>query len=234
MTRRAPAATPTFRCERVLKQDHLGCIEVGTLDLSLGPRPAIRRLVSASRWWARPIAGLLARREARALRRLGDTLGLPSLLVQRRGEILRSLLPGHPLHEVRPQNPEFYRSARQLLHRMHQRGVTHNDTHKAPNWIVQDDGSPGLVDFQLASTFRRRTRWFRLLALEDLRHLLKHQRRYAPLSLTASMHRLLARRSWPARAWRRSIKPVYLLVTRRWLGRRDDEGRGGRPRNASG
>src|SRR5690606_32414288 len=104
--------------------------------------------------------------------------------------------------------------------------VTHNDTHKEPNWLVTESGEPALVDFQLASRFRRRTRWFRLLALEDLRHLLKHKRTCYPASLTAQERSLLARRSWPARWWRRLAKPPYLWLTRHLLGWRDREGRG--------
>jgi hypothetical protein len=69
-----------------------------------------------------------------------------------------------------------------------------------------------------------------MCALEDVRHLLKHKRRYGAGPLTARERALLARRSWIARAWLATVKPVYVLVTRRLLGWRDAEGRGGAPR----
>jgi hypothetical protein len=91
---------------------------------------------------------------------------------------------------------------------------------------VTPEGRPALVDFQIAGRHAARTRWFRLCALEDLRHLLKHKRRFCPEALTAREHALLARRSWIARGWLATVKPVYMVVTRRVLRWRDDEGRG--------
>ena len=55
----------------------------------------------------------------------------------------------------------------------------HNDLAKEQNWLRGRDGRAYLIDFQLASRFRRRSKLFRIAAYEDLRHLLKHKRRYA-------------------------------------------------------
>ena len=53
---------------------------------------------------------------------------------------------------------------------------------------MEDDGHGRafLMDFQLAARFRRGNALFRLARYEDLRHLLKHKRRYAPDALTAA------------------------------------------------
>jgi hypothetical protein len=94
---------------------------------------------------------------------------------------------------------------------------------------VRDDGAPAVVDFQLAWHSRRpRAPLFRLLARENLRHLLKHKRTYCPDHLTPVERRVLARRSWISRAWRASGKRLYILVARRLLGWEDNEGRGKR------
>ena len=74
---------------------------------------------------------------------------------------------------------------------MHRAGIVHNDTAKEPNWLVRPDGSPALVDFQLAMHFTGRGRLFRMLAREDLRHLLKHKRTYLPGELTARQRRII-------------------------------------------
>jgi hypothetical protein len=116
---------------------------------------------------------------------------------------------------------------------MHAAGVVHNDLAKEPNWLVSDDGRPALVDFQLAARPRHRGRRFRMLAYDDLRHLLKHKRTYCPAALTARQLTILARRSPIAALWARTGKPVYRFVTRRLLGWSDREGAGDRGGSAA-
>ena len=87
---------------------------------------------------------------------------------------------------------------------------------------------PGLVDFQLACLFQRRSRMFRLLAREDLRHLLKHKRTYCPGALTGRERSILETPTLPARLWRATFKRAYLFLTRRCLGWADREGAGDR------
>jgi len=218
--------TPEFQVEEVLKADLFGRIERGIVRGEGDPIPAVRRLVVAGPLWLRPVARFLARREARALHRLSGLSHVPHLIARDRSGPLRTFVPGRPLQEVAPTDPEFYAQARRLLIRMHRKGVTHNDTHKEPNWLVDADGQPALLDFQLASCHPRRSRWFRLCALEDVRHLLKHKRKYCPEALTARERRILARRSWVARLWGGTVKRPYRWFTRRVLKWRDDEGRG--------
>src|ERR1700728_4910880 len=81
------------------------------------------------------------------------------------------------------------------------------------------------MDFQLAARFRRGNALFRLARYEDLRHLLKHKRRYAPEALTAAERKVLARKSCITRAWMATGKKVYYAITR-GLNFTDREGRG--------
>ena len=69
----------------------------------------------------------------------------------------------------------------------------------------------------------------RLLAREDLRHLLKHKRMYCRASLTPVELRLLKRHSWVRELWFATGKPVYRCVTRRILHWEDNEGQGPKP-----
>lgn len=220
---------PRFEVEALLKRDLFSTVERGTFVAADGSRlPAVRRDWTARPWWTALPAAWLAARERAALRHLDGFPDVPRLLHTERGRLVRSHLPGAALHEARPRDPAYYGAARRLLVRLHRRGLTHNDLAKEPNWMVLPDGRPGLIDFQLARVGRR-TAWFRLLAREDLRHLLKHKRTYAAEHLTASERRLLATPSLPARLLRGGMKPVYLFVTRRLLGWRDREGKGPRP-----
>jgi len=228
--RRAPGGTDAFVPERVLKRDLFGRIEQGRVATAAGPLAGVRRDFRAGARWLRPVAAVLARREARALAWLQGVGDVPALLDRGRGRFLRSFLEGRPLADVAPSDPAYFAEARRLLRRIHAVGVTHNDTHKVHNWLVTPDGRPALVDFQIAGRHVARTRWFRLCALEDVRHILKHKRRFCPAALTARERALLERRSWIARTWLATVKPVYVLVTRRLFGWRDAEGRGRAPR----
>jgi hypothetical protein len=64
-----------------------------------------------------------------------------------------------------------------------------------------------------------------LARYEDLRHLLKHKRRYAPDALTAAERRVLGRKTFITRVWMATGKKVYYAITR-GLNFTDREGRG--------
>ena len=129
---------------------------------------------------------------------------------------------------ARPGNAEYFRAARALLCRLHRRGIAHNDLAKEPNWLVTPTGMPALVDFQLALVAPRRGRIFRALAREDLRHLLKHKRRYCPGRLTERERRILDSPAAFTRVWMATGKPAYTFITRRLFGWADREGAGDR------
>lgn len=194
----------------------------------------VRRDTTVASWWVRPLAHVLAAREARTLlaleQRLPDLAGVkfPRLLHWQAGILLRSWVEGQAMQHAKPTDPRYHQELLTLLARLHFQGVTHNDLAKEPNLLVLPDGSPALLDLQLGRAVHKRGAWFRLLAREDLRHLLKHKRTYCPGALTARELQILATPSWPARAWRQTGKRVYLFVTRRLLKWQDREGAGDR------
>lgn len=224
------ALADTFVVSATLKRDLFGCIERGTVTHSDGSTlDVVRRDWRAGPWWTRPIANWLARREVAALKAVASLEVVPRLVHVGPSLLLRTWLDGAAMHEAKPTDPAWYSAARRLLVRLHRLGVTHNDLAKEPNWMVLDDGRPGLIDFQLARVARKRTAFFRLLAREDLRHLLKHKRTYAAAHLTHRELEWLARPSLPARLLRDGMKPIYTFVTRRLLGWEDREGKGPKP-----
>ena len=210
----------------VLKADSFGRIAL----MRDGGGEFVRRDLRHVPAWLRVPARFLARREARALARLDGLAAMPRLL-RWDGRVLdRSYLGGDAMY-VRPPRGDaaYFHAARRLLQQVHRRGLAHNDLAKEANWLVLADGTPGLIDFQLASVGHPRSRWLRLLAREDLRHLLKHKRTYCPQALTPVERRLLRRRSWLREAWFRTGKPAYRFVTRRLLKWEDNEGQGPKP-----
>ena len=188
----------------------------------------IRRDLSTAPWWARWLARSLARREATALARLGGRAGIPRLYGVRRDALDRSCVVGEPMYVAKPKERTYFIDALRRLRIMHRCGIAHNDLAKEPNWLVTPDGEAAIVDFQLATVHRRRGRWFRLLAREDLRHYLKHKRTYRPEALTAREKAILATPAITARIWQQTGKRLYLFITRKILHWSDREGAGDR------
>lgn len=199
---------------RQLKRDALGAVRLAD---ERGPARIVRD-AGAARFGVRWLARSLCRREAAALEALAGMPGVPRLLAHGNGTLERSYLPGRAMHRGAPPTRAFFRNALRVLRRLHRAGVVHNDLAKEANWICSGDDGCAIVDFQLALLCPRRGRLFRLLAREDLRHLLKHKQHYLPSVLTARERRILATPSWPARFWRGCVKPPYLVFTRRLLG----------------
>jgi hypothetical protein len=207
-----------FQIESVLKRDVFSETQKGFLpdDPSV---PMIRRIVTASPLWSRPLAWLLAWREIKALRAVAGTAGTPLLLRTDADGLLRTWSEGTPLHLARPQDRLWYRDAHRLLREFRRRRVTHNDLAKPQNWLMTPEGRAAVIDFQLASVHRRRGPKFRFMAYEDFRHLIKQKNAFAPHLMTPTARRVLGHRSLPSRFWRYSGKQVYNLVTRgvfRW------------------
>lgn len=209
---------------RVLKADLFGRVEQVHLS-ERGPQIlAVRRDIAAARWWVRWLARSLAKREQKALEVLRGVEAVPRALGQDGEASLRSWLDGEPMQVAKPVSIEYFAQARKLLAQLHRHGVTHNDLAKEPNWLVTPAGDPALIDFQLASVHKRRSKSFRIKGREDLRHLLKHKRTYCPEALTDREKAILAKKALPSRIWMRTGKPVYLFVTRKVLGWADREG----------
>lgn len=213
---------------KLLKKDLFGEVWLERAGESL---LIVRDTGSASRW-LRWLARALMRREARALLALDGLSGVPELVSMDDDRLSRRFIDGEPMQDAQAPGPEFFRRAARLLRRLHVAGVVHNDLAKEPNVLVRNGGEPAFIDFQLAGVFSRRGRLFRTLAYDDIRHLLKHKRTYCPSALTRREQSILERPSLPAGIWRRTVKPVYLFVTRRLLGWSDREGAGDRGRQS--
>ena len=218
-----------WQSQVVLKHDLFSTVERGRFLTPAGEVEAVLRRIDAVPWWTRPLARRLFANERNALARAGELGIAPKLLFAGRRALVRGWINGVALHIAKPQGDRnYFRSAKAALRKLHGVGLCHNDLAKEQNWLRGADGRAYLTDFQLAARFRRRGQLFRLSAYEDLRHLLKHKRRYAPEALTATERRVLARKSWPTRLWMATGKQVYYFITRGLLHFADREGGGPR------
>lgn len=213
----------------LLKQDVFSTVERGRFRAPDGEVDAILRRLDRVPWWSNLPARHLFARERRALAAARGLHVGPELLWAGQRSLIRSFIDGVALHQAKPFNDvAYFQSAKRALHRLHRAGICHNDLAKEQNWLVGRNGQAYLTDFQLAACFRSRSRIFRIAAYEDLRHMLKHKRSYAPSALTPKEKKILARKSVFASLWLATGKKVYRAITRGLFNFTDREGGGRR------
>jgi hypothetical protein len=213
----------------LLKRDVFSTVERGRFRGDAGEVDAVLRRLDFVPWWSYLPACHLFARERRALARARGLDVGPELLWAGRRALARGFIDGVALHLAKPHGDVgYFRSAKQALRRLHRAGICHNDLAKEQNWLMGRDGRAYLTDFQLAHCFRTRGRLFRIAAYEDLRHLLKHKRSYAPEALTPKERKILAHKSLVASVWLKTGKKVYRAITRGLFNFTDREGGGRR------
>jgi hypothetical protein len=213
----------------LLKRDVFSTVERGRFRSDDGEVDAVLRRLDQVPWWSYVPARHLFGRERRALALARDLDVGPKLLWAGRQALVRGFINGVALHLAKPHgDAAYFRSAKAALRRMHRAGICHNDLAKEQNWLRGIDGRAYVTDFQLAACFRSRSKLFRIAAYEDLRHLLKHKRSYAPEALTSSERKILARKSAVASIWLKTGKKVYQAITRGLFNFTDREGGGRR------
>ncbi|GLH76030.1 serine/threonine protein kinase [Bradyrhizobium sp. SSBR45G] len=213
----------------LLKRDVFSTVERGRFVGENGTVDAVLRRLDEVPWWSFMLARHLFARERKALTLAKGLNAGPDLLWAGDRALVRGFINGVALHLAKPHgNVAYFRSAKQMMRRLHRAGITHNDLAKEQNWLVGHDGHCYVTDFQLAACFKTRSRMFRIAAYEDLRHLLKHKRTYAPEALTPRERKILARKSLFARIWLMTGKKVYRGITRGIFNFTDREGGGRR------
>ena len=213
----------------LLKRDVFSTVERGRFRADTGEVDAVLRRLDQVPAWSYPLARHLFARERRALALARDLDVGPKLLWAGRQALVRGFIDGVALHLARPHGDlAYFRSAKLALRKLHRAGICHNDLAKEQNWLRGGNGGAYVTDFQLAVCFKTRSRLFRIAAYEDLRHLLKHKRSYAPQALTPMEHKILARKSFVASIWLKTGKKVYQAITRGLFNFTDREGGGRR------
>jgi acyl-CoA synthetase (AMP-forming)/AMP-acid ligase II len=213
----------------LLKRDVFSTVERGRFRDGNGEVDAVLRRLDQVPWWSYVLARHLFTRERRALTLARNLNVGPELLWAGRRALVRGFINGVALHLAKPVGDvAYFHSAKQALRKLHRAGICHNDLAKEQNWLRGSDGRAYVTDFQLAACFTTRSRLFRIAAYEDLRHLLKHKRSYAPEALTPMERKILARKSFVASAWLATGKKVYRAITRGLFNFTDREGGGRR------
>jgi serine/threonine protein kinase len=213
----------------LLKRDVFSTVERGRFRTEGGDVEGVLRRLDQVPLWSYPLARHLFAREKKALALARDLDVGPKLLWAGRQALVRGFIDGVALHLAKPHGDlAYFRSAKAALRKLHRAGICHNDLAKEQNWLRGTDGRAYLTDFQLAGCFKSRSRLFRIAAYEDLRHLLKHKRSYAPAALTPMERKILAKKSFVASLWLKTGKKVYQAITRGLFNFTDREGGGRR------
>jgi hypothetical protein len=213
----------------LLKRDVFSTVERGRFREDAGEVDAVLRRLDQVPPWSYPLARHLFARERHALTLARDLDVGPKLLWAGRQALVRGFIDGVALHLAKPHGDlAYFQSAKLALRKLHRAGICHNDLAKEQNWLRGSDGRAYVTDFQLAACFKTRSRLFRIAAYEDLRHLLKHKRSYAPQALTPMERKILARKSFVASIWLMTGKKVYQAITRGLFNFTDREGGGRR------
>ena len=213
----------------LLKRDVFSTVERGRFRGDQGEVDAVLRRLDQVPWWSFLPARHLFGRERRALALARGLEVGPELLWAGRQALVRGFIDGVALHLAKPSGDvAYFRSAKAVLRKLHRAGICHNDLAKEQNWLRGSNGHAYVTDFQLAACFKKRGRLFRIAAYEDLRHLLKHKRSYAPEALTPKERKILAHKSFIASLWLKTGKKVYRAITRGLFNFTDREGGGRR------
>src|SRR6201987_6453405 len=209
----------------LLKRDVFSTVERGRFRSETGECDAVLRRLDQVPWWSFLLARHLFARERRALALARDLDVGPKLLWAGRQALVRGFINGVALHLAKPHGDvAYFRSAKAALRKLHRAGICHNDLAKEQNWLRGADGACYVTDFPLAAWFKSRSRLFRIAAYEDLRHMLKHKRSYAPDALTPMERKILTRKSVVASVWLKTGKKVYRAITRGLFNFTDREG----------
>ena len=178
-----------------------------------GDARAIVKDYSVNRWVFRNLVGrFLIWREKRAYRRLEGLKGVPALygvvgglavvLEEIRGRSIEGL-------EKRERLPvEFFEALRDLVERVHRRGVCHCDLKRAANVLLGDDGHPYIIDWSAAISEREfrlfpGRRIYKRFCLDDRNAVVKFQLRHCPEAVQAEDLRRYQERSAAERAIRK-------------------------------
>lgn len=184
----------------------------------------------------------LLKREQRAHERLDGVPGVQRWVAQL-SETAYALefIEGRTLDTLEaPPPPLFFEKLREMLDAIHARRAAYCDLNKRSNIVVQENGEPALIDFQVTEVEREfpTGKWARLLApfaylqrrylsyLQhlDLYHLYKHKRRLLPEALTPEEEKLSLRQGRIVRLHRRLVTPMRQM-RRNFLTRQHQSGR---------
>ncbi len=149
---------------------------------------------------------LMTRSEVGKLRRCEGIPEVPHVLARLDAHTyVYEYIEGQSLDDRPPLPADFFDRLADALRRVHARHIVHFDLHKRSNILIDTEGRPHIIDFQIARHIGDRfllSRWLsarlrRRLQSYDIYHIYKYKRRFQPQFLTEAEERLSYNHSWP-------------------------------------
>ena len=166
---------------------------------------------------------MLANRENRMYQRLESVQGIArgfdrihSGGVRLRHASAHEYIDGHPLRWHDKVHDQFFQQLEEILDQIHQRKIAYVDLNKAENIIVDCNGNPCLIDFQIS--LKPVGIWpggwlLKILQASDRYHLQKHARRSRPDQYAQTAAEIAKQRPWWIR-WHRQVAGPFRKLRR--------------------
>jgi hypothetical protein len=145
------------------------------------------------------IGRLMTRSEVSKLRRCEGIPEVPQVLARIDSHMyVYEYIEGQSLNEKPPLPADFFDRLLVVMQQVHARNLVHFDLHKPGNILVDTEGRPHIIDFQISRHIgdrfllsrRLSSRLRRWLQSYDLYHIYKHKRRLQPQLLTEAETKL--------------------------------------------
>jgi hypothetical protein len=152
------------------------------------------------------IGRLMTRNEISKLRRCEGIPEVPRVLARLDAHTyVYEYIEGLTLDDRPPLPADFFDRLADALRRIHARNLVHFDLHKRGNILIDTEGRPHIIDFQIALHIgdrflvsrRLSSRLRRWLQSYDIYHVYKYKRRFQPQLLTEAEEKLSYNHSWP-------------------------------------
>ena len=188
-----------------------------------GVRAVVKDFSTTGFLFRNVVGRLLIWREGKALRRLRPTAGVPRLYRIIPGvALVMEEIPGTRLEDVKDPRkipPTFFADLKDLVDRVHRKGVAHCDLKRAANILLGDDGLPYVVDWAASISESEFPFYpFRLIyqrfLKDDYLAIVKRKLQYTPEAVSAEEKAFYHHRSAPER-FVRSVRDRL----RQWLQR---------------
>jgi len=213
----------SYRLVRVFKHDFFAatCLYEAAEPAAVELPRVVVKFGRTQEFWGFPLdwyGQWLCRHEAEIYRRLAGVAGVPRW-AGRVDDATYAIeyIDAAPLDHLDAPPPGLFDRLAEIFRNIHARGVAYCDANKRSNILVDAQGRPFLIDYQISACLHED--WPRPLRLiprlivrraqrSDIYHLYKHKRRLAPQELTADEEQLSHRRS----AWH----ILHRRITARW------------------
>ncbi|MBW1850929.1 MAG: hypothetical protein JRJ15_05780 [Deltaproteobacteria bacterium] len=167
---------------------------------------AIVKDFSVNKFLYRNIFGrFLVWREARAYKKLKNIKGVPTLYRVIDGlALVTEEMPGKTLGQLKHKNKiqvSFFDDLKDIVDRVHERGLVHCDLKRSGNILMGYDGAPYIIDWA-ASISENEFRFpiinkiYRRFVLDDYNAIVKQKLRHIPGLVTPEETQIYTRRSW--------------------------------------